>query len=306
MSDELSSILDGQPERLASGFIFTEGPVWHPNGFLYFVDIRRSHLLQWAPGQQAHVVRENTGEGNGLTFDLQGRLVMCEGGNRRVARTESDGAITVLADRWRGKRLNRPNDVVCHSNGNIYFTDPQGRLPREERELGYSGVWRIDPNGRLHLATDECEYPNGLAFSPDESVLYVAITRLDERCLGEKERGEVCAHQKIRAFDVAPDGSLRNNRIFADMSSAEPGVPDGMKVDTAGRVFCTGSGGIWIFDKDGRHLGTLRTPEVTANCAFGGSDYRTLFLTSSTSIQTVRVKTPGVKVPWARRTTVAR
>ena len=297
MNSDLSAVLDGTPERLATGFIFTEGPLWHPDGFLYFVDIPKNQLLRWVPGRQAEVVRENTNEGNGLTFDLQGRLIMCEGGNRRVSRTEPDGTIKLLADRWQGKRLNRPNDVVGRSDGTIYFTDPQGRVPHEQRELGFSGVYRVPPDGQVHLATDECEYPNGLAFSPDESILYVAISRLDERCLEEEERNEVCTHRRIRAFDVAPDGTLGNNRIFADMSSAEPGVPDGLKVDTAGRVFCTGNGGTCVFDAEGRHLGTIRTEEVPANCAFGGSDRRTLFLTARTSLYSVRVRDPGVGVP---------
>ena len=299
MKDDLSAVLDGTPERVSSGFIFTEGPLWHPGGFLYFVDIRRNQLLRWVPGRQVEVTRENTSEGNGLTFDLQGRLIMCEGGNRRVTRTEPGGAISTLADRWQGKRLNRPNDVVGRSDGTIYFTDPQGRVPPEERELGFSGVYRVSPDGQVHLATDECEYPNGLAFSPDESILYVAISRLDERCLEEEERNEVCTHRRIRAFDVAPDGTLSNNRIFADMASAETGVPDGMKVDTAGRVFCTGNGGTCVFDAEGRHMGTIRTEEVPANCAFGGSDLRTLFLTARTSLYSVRVKAPGVAVPSA-------
>jgi gluconolactonase len=299
MSDDLSAILDGEPERISTGFIFTEGPLWHPDGFLYFVDIRRRQLLRWVPGRQAEVLQENTSEANGLTFDLQGRLITCEGGNRRVTRTEQGGTTTALADRWEGKRLNRPNDVVGRSDGSVYFTDPGGRVPPEEREIGFSGVFRVDPDGQLHLATDECEYPNGLAFSPDESILYVAISRLDARCLEEEERGEVCTHRKIRAFDVAPDGTLSNNRVFADMSSAEEGVPDGMKVDTQGQVFCTGNGGTCVFDKDGRLLGTIVTPEVPANCAFGGSDGRTLFLTARTSLYSVRVKTPGVKVPRA-------
>ena len=292
MADDLSSILDGQPERVATGFVFTEGPLWHPPGFLYFVDIRRSQLLRWVPGQQVDVAWENTDEGNGLTLDLQGRLIMCQAGQRRMIRWESDKTSTVLADRWRGKRFNRPNDVVGRSDGSIYFTDPAGRVPPEERELGFAGVFRIGPDGEVHLATDECEYPNGLAFSPDESILYVAISRLDERCLEE----ETCTHRRIRAFDVAPDGSLSNNRVFAEMSS-EPGVPDGMKVDMEGRVLCTGNGGTCIYDKDGRHLGTIRTPELPANLAFGGSDNRTLFLTACTSLYSVRVKTPGVKVP---------
>ena len=299
MSDDLSAILDGQPERLSRGFEFTEGPVWHPDGFLYFVDIPRNHLLRWDPGQQGLVVRENTSGANGLTFDLQGRLIICEGGNRRIARTERDGKITALADRWQGKRLNKPNDVVGCSDGSIYFTDPGLRVPPEERELNFSGVFRIAPDGQVHLATDECEYPNGLAFSPDESILYVAISRLDERCFQEEERHEVCTHRLIRAFDVAPDGALSNNRVFADMSSAEEGVPDGMKVDVEGQVFCTGSGGTWVFDRGGQHLGTLRTNEIPANLAFGGSDSRTLFLTARTSLYTVRTKVPGVRVPRA-------
>ncbi len=282
MNDRLSAILDGQPERLTTGFEFTEGPLWGPEGFLYFVDIRRNHLLKWIPGQRARVIREDTNEGNGLTFDLQGRLIMCEMGNRRVTRTEHDGSITVLAERFEGKRLNRVNDVVGRSDGSIYFTDPAMRLPAEERELDYSGVYKIAPDGTLSLVTADCEYPNGLAFSPDEKVLYVANSRNDKY---------------IRAFDVQADGSVSNSRMFADMSAPEEEVPDGMKVDTEGHVFCTGPGGTWIFDKDGLHLGTLKTDEVPANCAFGGSDLRTLFLTACTSVYTIRAKVPGVKVP---------
>ena len=299
MSDSLSNIFDGEPERIATGFIFTEGPVWHPDGFLYFVDIRRSQILRWVPGQQVNVHLENSNESNGLTFDLQGRMVICEGGKRRMIRTGPDGSTTVVADKWQGKRLNRPNDVVGRSDGSIYFSDPGGRVPPGERDLSFSGVFRIAPDGQVHLATDECEYPNGLAFSPDESVLYVAISRLDERCLEEEERKELCTHRLIRAFDVAPDGSLSNNRVFADMSSAEEGVPDGMKVDAEGRVFCTGNGGTCIYDKDGKFLGTLRTAEVPANCAWGGSDNRTLFLTARTSLYSVRTKEPGVRIPRA-------
>ena len=285
MSDALSAIFDGPAESLATGFVFTEGPVWHPEGFLYFVDIRRSQLLRWIPGQQPFVVQEDTKGGNGLTFDLQGRLIMCEGDNRRVARTERDGSISVLADRWEGKRLNRPNDVVGNSDGSIYFTDPGGRLPPEEAEIGFSGVYRVAPDGSISLASDDCDYPNGLAFSPDEKVLYVANSRADKY---------------IRAYDVQPGGSLTNSRIFADMSAPEEEVPDGMKVDQEGRVFCTGPGGTWIFDKDGNRLGIYRTPEVPANCAFGGTDRRTLFLTARTSVYTVRVKVPGVGIPTAR------
>ena len=283
MADDLSTILDGQPERLATGFVFTEGPLWHPDGFLYFVDPRVNKLLRWDPGRGMEVIQETSG-GSGLTFDLQGRLVMCEGGNRRVTRTEPDGTVTVLANRWEGKRLNRPNDVVGRSDGSIYFTDPGGRVPPEEREIELSGVFRISPDGTIYLVTADCEYPNGLAFSLDERVLYIANSRSDKY---------------IRALDVLHDGSVTNSRVFADMSSEEEEVPDGMKVDMEGRVFCAGPGGTWIFDRDGRHLDTLRTPEVPANCAFGGSDHQTLFLTARTSLYSVRVKVPGVKVPRA-------
>ena len=291
----MTAILDGEPERIATGFGFTEGPVWHPKGYLYFVDFRRSQLLRWVPGRQVEVVRENTNQASGLTLDIRGRLIICEQSTRRVTRSEPDGNITVLADRWEGKRLNRPNDVVCRSDGSIYFTDPGGRVALGERELGSSPVFRAAPDGRLHLATDECEFPNGLAFSPDESVLYVSISYLDEGCLQEIERHEVCTHRRIRAFDVAPDGTLNNNRVFADMPSAEDGIPDGMKVDTEGRVFCTGNGGTSIFDENGEKLGTIRTPEVPANCAFGGSDNRTLFFTARTSLYSIRTKAPGVR-----------
>ena len=296
MTDDLSSILESEePKLLATGFEATEGPLWHPGEYLTFVDYPQGRLLRWDPGSNVTVVRENTGEGNGCTLDHQGRLIMCEGGDhRRITRMEADGSIATLAERWQGKRLNKPNDVVCRSDGSIYFTDPDLRVLPELRELGFAGVFRISPDGQLHLATDECEYPNGLAFAPDESILYVAISRLDERCFQEQERNELCPHRRIRAFDVAPDGSLSNNRIFADMSSAEPGVPDGMKVDIEGRVFCTGSGGIWVIDTAGNRLGIIRVPEVPRNVAFGGPDLRTLYITAGDSLYSLGVKTPGI------------
>ena len=283
MSDALSSILESkEAQRLATGFVFTEGPVWHPDGFYYFVDIRKSHLHKIVPGKEPELVRSNTGEGNGTTFDLQGRLVMCEGGNRRVTRWNGIQS-EVLMDRWEGKRLNRPNDVVCRSDGSIYFTDPGLRVPLAERELPYGGVYRIAPEGQTSLVAD-CEYPNGLAFSPDERVLYVANTRWT---------------QYIHALEIDPEGKLIRRRIFADMSSDETdGVPDGMKVDVEGRVFCTGPGGTWVFAPDGTKLGIIRTPEVPANLAFGGPDLRTLFFTARTSVYTLRAKVPGRPLPW--------
>src|SRR5438477_513450 len=264
MTDALSTLLEtAEAQRLATGFVFTEGPLWHPDGFYYFVDVRASVLYRLAPGRAPEVVRDGTGGGNGTTFDLEGRLVTCEGDNRRVTRMSADGRVEVLVDRFEGKRLNRPNDVVCRSDGSIYFTDPGLRVPLAERELPHAGVYRIAPDGTTALMAD-CEYPNGLAFSPDERTLYVANTRWTAY---------------IHAFELDAAGTVLRRRIFADMSSDEPdGVPDGMKVDVEGRVYCTGPGGTWVFAADGRRLGIIRTPEIPANLAFGGRDRETLFL----------------------------
>ena len=296
MPETLSNIFETtEPTPLATGWGRAEGPLWHAEGYVTFVDLEGNRLLRWNPNGAISVVRENTGEGNGCTLDRQGRLIMCEGANhRRITRMAADGTVTVIAERWQGKRFNKPNDVVCRSDGTIFFTDPGLRVPAELREIGFSGVFRLDPAGHLHLATDECEYPNGLAFSPDESVLYVAISRLDERCFEEAERGDVCGHRRIRAFDVAPDGTLSNNRVFCNMSSADPGVPDGIKVDTSGRVFCVGSGGIWVIAPSGEVIGILKMPEVVRNLAFGGPDFRTLYLTTRGALAKLEVKTPGI------------
>jgi gluconolactonase len=287
MADALSALIEpGPAERLATGFVFTEGPLWHPDGFYYFVDVRRSTMHRIRPGQPAELLRSDTGEGNGTTFDLEGRLVCCEGGNRRVVRLGADGRVEVLADRFEGKRLNRPNDVVCRSDGSLYFTDPGLRVPLAERELPQAGVYRLAPGGGLELIAD-CEYPNGLAFSPDERTLYVANTRWTAYVI---------------AFELDAAGRAVRRRIFADMSSDEPeGVPDGMKVDVEGRVYCTGPGGTWVFAPDGVRLGIVRTPEVPANLAFGGPDLRTLFFTARTSVYTLRARVPGQPHPWYAR-----
>jgi gluconolactonase len=287
MSDPLAAILETtEAERLATGFVFTEGPLWHPEGFYYFVDVRASMLYRITPGSPHEVVREKTGGGNGTTFDLEGRLVLCEGDNRRVSRRGADSRFEVLVDRFEGKRLNRPNDVVCKSDGAIYFTDPGLRVPFAEREVPHAGVYRVDPDGAVSLIAD-FEYPNGLAFSPDERRLYVATTRWA---------------QYIHELELDAHGRMVRRRIFADMSSDETdGVPDGMKVDVEGRVYCTGPGGTWVFTPDGARLGIIRTPEVPANLAFGGPDLRTLFLTARSSVYTLRVKVPGQPHPWYRR-----
>jgi gluconolactonase len=279
LSDVLeTTILD----KVATGFIFTEGPLWHPEGFFYFVDIRSNLLYRMVPGQAPEKVRETLG-GNGTTFDLQGRLINCEGDARRVTRTERDGKVTSLIDRFEGKRLNRPNDVICHSNGSLLFTDPGIRVPLAERELENAAIYRIAPDGAVSEVA-LFEYPNGLALSPDERTLYVANTRWT---------------QYIHALELDSSGNMVRRRVFADMSAdGTNGVPDGMKVDQAGRVFCTGTGGVWVFEPDGTRIGIIEMPEVCANVAFGGPDLRTLLLTASTSVYTLRVKVPGLPHPW--------
>ena len=287
MADALAAIVESkEAERLATGFKFTEGPLWHPDGFYYFVDIRKSNLHRITPGKDAELVRANTGEGNGTTFDLEGRLVICEGGNRRVTRWTADGKSDVLMDRWKGKRLNRPNDVVCKSDGSIYFTDPGLRVPFEQREVPHAAVYRVMPDGTQSMVAD-FEYPNGLAFSPDERLLYVANTRWA---------------QYIHVLELDANGALVRRRIFAEMpsDSDKNGVPDGMKVDVEGRVYCTGPDGTWVFAPDGTKLGIIRTPEFAANVVFGGPDLKTLFFTANTSVYTLRTKVPGQPHPWYR------
>jgi len=298
MPDNLEQIVESsQAERLATGFEFTEGPLWHPEGYLLFVNNRRNLIYRLVPGGQPEVIREDSGSANGLTFDLQGRLIMCEGDNRQMTRMEPDGTITTIADRWEGKRLHRPNDLVRRSDGSIYFTNPGPRLDPADREIDFDGVHRIAPDGSVTAVVTDLEFPNGLAFSPDEGILYVANTRRDNGCVEEKERGEVCTHQYIRAYDVAGEGTLSNSRIFANMFSAEDGVPDGMKVDTEGRVYCTGPEGVWVFEPNGNNLGIIRLPEIPANCAWGGPDYRTMYFTARSSIYSLRMKTTGIS-PW--------
>ena len=298
MAGNLDQIVEStEPERLATGFEFTEGPLWHRDGYWLFGDLPNNRIHRLTPGGQPEIFREDTGRANGLTFDLQGRLIMCEGSNRQVTRMDAGGAVTPIAHQLDAKRLNSPNDVVGHSSGSIYFTNPSGRIPVPEQELGISGVLRIAPDGGLSAVTGDLAFPNGLGFSPDESVLYVTITRRDEACIQEKERGEVCTHQLIYAFDVDSSGELANQRVFADLSSAEEGVPDGMKVDMEGRVYSTGPGGCWVFDSGGNHLGTIKLPELPANCAWGGPGHQTMLFTARTSVYAMRMKTPGTQIP---------
>jgi len=279
----LSDILETTAlDKLATGFLFTEGPLWHPDGFFYFVDLRSNLLYRMVPGQAPEKIRTKLG-GNGTTFDLQGRLLNCEGDGRRVTRIEADGTVTTVIDAFAGKRLNRPNDVICHSNGSIYFTDPDLLVPLVDREIGHAAVYRIAQDGSASVLA-RFEYPNGLALSRDEQTLYVANTRWS---------------QYIHAVELDADGNMVRRRIFADMSAdGTNGVPDGMKVDEAGRVFCTGTGGVWVFEPDGTRIGIIETPEVCANITFGSPDLRTLLLTATSSVYTLRVKVPGLPHPW--------
>ncbi len=273
-------------DHIATGFGFTEGPVWRGDSLL-FSDIPRSRIVSLVmrhEGPEVTTFRSPSGNSNGNTLDRSGRLVSCEHSARRVSRTEADGSISVLADRYQGKRLNSPNDVVVRSDGSVFFTDPPYGLTdmTKWKELPYNGVYRRAPDGELVLLVDDFDRPNGLAFSPDESVLYVDDT----------------ARGHIRAFDVSPEGTISNGRVFADIRAAEPGNPDGMKVDQRGNVYCTGSGGFWIIDPGGKSLGRVLMQELPANLAWGDADGRTLYITARTSVYRMRLEVPGVPV-WS-------
>ena len=284
MAVGLSSIVESpRPERLASGFKFTEGPLWHPDGYWLFVDIVDQFIIRMTPAGEHEVFRRDSNGANGMTFDLDGRLLACEGLGRAVTRRGDDGSFTPIADRWDDKRLNRPNDVVTRSDGAIYFTDPEGRLDEADREQGFSGVYRIAPDGAMSLEIDDIPYPNGLAFSPDERVLYVANTR---------------PHGRVMTYDVSTDGAVSNGRSFVEMTSdGSRGIPDGMKVDVEGRLYATGPGGCWVVDPGGEVLGVIEPPELPANCAWGGPDNRTMLFTARTSVYALRMTTPGTPVP---------
>jgi gluconolactonase len=280
-SDGLRTILaDGaKVEKLAGGLRFTEGPVWDPAGLLIFSDIPASTLYRWTPGGEPAVFRRPSGQANGNTLDFEGRLVTCEHENRRMSRTEKDGTVTTLAERFEGKRLNSPNDVVVRSDGGIYFTDPPYGIQKAQEELGFYGVYRLDKGGKLTLLVRDFVRPNGLAFSPDEKRLYVA----------DSQEGH------IRVFHVRPDGTLANGRIFAEMKDpGKGGVPDGMKVDVRGNVYCTGPGGVWVFSPGGKLLGKIVTPEVPANVGWGDKDHKTLYITAQTGLYRARCRIAGV------------
>ncbi|MBV9199105.1 MAG: SMP-30/gluconolactonase/LRE family protein [Alphaproteobacteria bacterium] len=286
-SEPIQHLADGFGGNLGPA----EGPVWWKEGhYLLFSDIHNNKRMKYEPGRGVTVFQEPTNRANGLTRDLQGRLVACEHDSRRVSRQELDGSITVIANSFQGRRLNRPNDVVVRSDGCIYFTDPwTSPAAPEQWDLTFSGVYRVTPDlGTISLLADDFVLPNGLAFSPDEQVLYINDSR----------RGH------IRAFDLMPSGMLakQTDRVFADLRGNEPGVPDGMKVDTEGNVYCGGAGGIWIMDRAGKKLGRImHGAPATTNLAFGGDDWQTLYFTSRNHLGSVNVKIAGLPVPAQKR-----
>src|SRR5215831_12743811 len=279
-------------ERVAGGLTFTEGPVWRGDALL-FSDIPNNRIARWRRLPEGpELTTYATGMSNGLTLDRQGQVLAAEHDGRRVTRVADNGMRTVLAEQFQGKRLNSPNDIVVKSDGSIYFTDPPYAIqpstpgmprpagwwtaPIPGKELPYNGVYRLTPDGTLRMVVDDFALPNGLAFSPDESVLYV----------------DDSAHKHIRAFDVRPDGTLSNGRILLDMASDDPGVPDGFKLDVHGNVFCTGPGGVWVCRPNGELLGRIVLPELPANLAWG-EDGSVLFLTARTSVYRLQTQTRG-------------
>ncbi len=289
--------LDTQLEKVATGFPFTEGPVWAREGYLLFSSPDLNTIFRWTPDGQVDIYRPksgytgtNIGEyhqagSNGLTFDREGRLTICEHGNRRITRLEKRGNLTVLADSYEGKRFNSPNDLVYRSDGTLYFTDPPFGLPKvfddPRKELAFSGIFMVK-DGRVTLVSKDLNGPNGLAFSPDEKFLYVGNWDMSKKI--------------VMRYPVRPDGTLEKGEVFFDMTT-DPGEDaiDGMKVDRAGNLYVTGPGGAWILSADGKHLGTIKGPEQPHNLAWGDDDGKTLYMTALTSIYRMRLKVEGIR-----------
>ena len=288
---------DAQIEKLADGYMFTEGPVWvrrgQPGPYLLFSDIPANAIRKWSPTEGTSDFMNPVFDGdpgdrsqvgsNGLLIDGEGRLVLCEHGNRRVSRVENDGSLTVLADRYDGKRLNSPNDAVFHSNGWLYFTDPPYGLAGQDvdpdKELGFNGIYRVSPEGEVELLVHDQTRPNGLGLSPDERTLYVA----------NSDRSDKVWY----AYDVLEDGTLASGRVFYDVNDQEaPGAADGMAIDRNGNLFATGPGGIWVISPDGTHLGSIQPDEVPANAGWG-DDGNTLYMTGRTGLYRIRLNTGG-------------
>jgi len=277
---------DVEFETLGSGFDFTEGPIWHPREkHLIFSDMPGNHMRRWSAADGITTFRRPSDMANGNAYDRQGRIVTCEHATSRVTRTGPDGAIEVLASHYQDAELNSPNDIVVGADGAIVFTDPTfGRMDyygvKRDTELDFRGVYRIDPSdGALQLLVDDFDQPNGLCFSLDGRRLWVNDTM----------------RQHIRLFDVAADGSLETDRIWAETTGEGAGAPDGMKIDAEENLYCTGPGpGIHVFDRDANCLGVIRVPEPVANFCFGDDDLCSLFITASTSLYRVRTRVPGL------------
>jgi gluconolactonase len=298
-SDKLSWLVDEnvEIERLGTGFTFTEGPIWNPDGkFLLFSDMPGDTRRRWEEAGGVRDVLSPSNKGNGMTLDADGRLIVCEHSTSSLVRMDPDGTDTnreVLASHYEGQELNSPNDVCVKSDGSIWFSDPwYGRMPvfgvERDRELGWQGVFRLPPGGgdpELVVDKDEYEQPNGLCFSPDESLLYINDT----------------PKAWIKVYDVGSDGSLSNGRMFFEgigTGEIEKGIPDGMKCDEQGNIWVTGPGGIWVISSDAEHLGTINIPENTGNLTWGGPDWNWLFVPSSTSLYRVKTKVGPRREPY--------
>jgi gluconolactonase len=278
---------DLQFERIATGCLFTEGPLWHPREhYLLWSDMPGDHLRRWSAKDGVSTFRKPCNMSNGLTWDREDRLLACEHASSQVTRTEADGRITPLATHFRGKQLNSPNDIVCATDGAIYFTDPPyGRAEfygvKREQELPFQGAYRVGSDAKTPvLLVDDFDRPNGLCFSLDGRRLFINDT----------------ARRHIRVFDVGPEGALSGGRLWAETVGEGTGAPDGMKIDSAGNVYCCGPGGIHVFTPEAVCLGVIHVPERTANFAWGEADYRALYITASTSVYRTRVKVPGLPV----------
>ena len=289
---------DAVIEVLASGFEWAEGPVWvKKEGAVLFSDIPRNRVNRWKQGEGLSVYLEPAGftgpsaygnerGSNGLTLDRQGNLISCEHGDRRVSRLTPGGGKRTVADNYKGKRFNSPNDVAVHSSGALYFTDPPYGLPKgfddERRELGFCGVYRVTPDGAVTLLCDTMTRPNGICFSPDEKRLYVAQSDPEAPIW--------------KVFNVKADGTLDEGKTFFDgttlFKERKKGLPDGLKVDTQGNVFATGPGGVLVLAADGTHLGTILTGQATANCGFG-DDGKTLYMTADSHLCRIKLSTTG-------------
>ena len=260
-------------DRVATGFRFTEGPAWSREGFLLFSDVPNDKIMKYVPGQKPTVFRENSNGANGNCFDAQGRFYTCESRTRRVVRMDKKGEMQVLAEKWNGKRFNAPNDIVVRKDGHIYFTDPAFGYQADARELDFFGVYHISPKGDLQLIAKPTGRPNGIAFSANGHILYVANS--DEH--------------NVRAYDVDRNGEVSHERVVIP---AVEGVPDGIRVDDKGNIYVTASG-VAVYDAQGKHVETLGMPEIPANCAFGDTDLESLYITARTSIYRARRHVKG-------------